>query len=173
MADVTINYKGSKIAELSAPGTKTLKTSGTYCEGDVAVTYAPNRRIYEVTLEKASGWVLLTTLDDDVLAHINDNRLTVSLVKTVDTFVKYEVASCFQSNAPCGLQGTYPIYGMSLVQSSETAAQLRPCYYPPNKTDTSTSLGGGAQFRLSGKQYYFRPESYYTGTGTYRLTFTW
>lgn len=40
MADVTINYKGSKIAELSASGTKTLKTSGTYCEGDISVNYA-------------------------------------------------------------------------------------------------------------------------------------
>ena len=39
MADVTINYKGSKIAELNADGTKTLKTSGTYCEGDIAVNY--------------------------------------------------------------------------------------------------------------------------------------
>jgi hypothetical protein len=39
MADVTINYKGTKIAELSASGTKTLKTSGTYCEGDISVNY--------------------------------------------------------------------------------------------------------------------------------------
>lgn len=39
MADVTINYKGSKIAEMSSSGTKTLKTSGTYCEGDVSVNY--------------------------------------------------------------------------------------------------------------------------------------
>ena len=43
MADVSIKYKGSAIAELSASGTKTLKTSGKYCEGDVTVLYTkPN-----------------------------------------------------------------------------------------------------------------------------------
>lgn len=39
MADVTIKYKGSAIAEMSVSGTKTLGTSGKYCEGDVVVTY--------------------------------------------------------------------------------------------------------------------------------------
>jgi hypothetical protein len=42
MADVTIKYNNSTIAELSAEGTKTLNTGGKYCEGDFAVTYVPN-----------------------------------------------------------------------------------------------------------------------------------
>lgn len=37
MADVSIKYKGSTIAEMSGVSTKTLKTSGTYCEGDIIV----------------------------------------------------------------------------------------------------------------------------------------
>lgn len=40
MADVTIKYKGSNIATMDASGTKTLNTSGKYCEGDVQVVYA-------------------------------------------------------------------------------------------------------------------------------------
>lgn len=40
MADVTVKYKDTAIAELSDSGTKTLKTSGKYCEGDVIVEYA-------------------------------------------------------------------------------------------------------------------------------------
>ena len=39
MADVTLTYKGSTIAEMNNTGTKTLKTSGKYCEGDIGVSY--------------------------------------------------------------------------------------------------------------------------------------
>ena len=39
MADVTLTYKGSTIAEMNDTGTKTLKTSGKYCEGDIGVSY--------------------------------------------------------------------------------------------------------------------------------------
>ena len=39
MADLIINYKGNPIAELSESGTKTLKTAGKYCEGDITVEY--------------------------------------------------------------------------------------------------------------------------------------
>ena len=39
MADVTLTYKGSTIAEMNNSGTKTLKTSGKYCEGDIGINY--------------------------------------------------------------------------------------------------------------------------------------
>jgi len=39
MADIEITYKGNKIVELSESGTKTLKTSGKYCEGDISLSY--------------------------------------------------------------------------------------------------------------------------------------
>ena len=39
MADVTLTYKGSTIAEMNDTGTKTLKTAGKYCEGDIGVSY--------------------------------------------------------------------------------------------------------------------------------------
>ena len=39
MADVTLTYKGSTIAEMSNSGSKTLKTAGKYCEGDIGVSY--------------------------------------------------------------------------------------------------------------------------------------
>lgn len=40
MSEVAINYKGSDIATMNASGTKTLQTSGKYCEDDITVTYA-------------------------------------------------------------------------------------------------------------------------------------
>lgn len=39
MADVSIKYKGVEKATLNASGTKTIKTSGKYCEADVVVDY--------------------------------------------------------------------------------------------------------------------------------------
>ena len=39
MAGVTINYKGSSIAAIQGTGSKTLKTQGKYCEGDITVNY--------------------------------------------------------------------------------------------------------------------------------------
>lgn len=39
LSDVTLLYKGSKIAELSATGNKTLKTAGKYCDADIELAY--------------------------------------------------------------------------------------------------------------------------------------
>ena len=39
MSEVNINYKGSKIAGMDASGTKTLQTSGKYCEDNIEVVY--------------------------------------------------------------------------------------------------------------------------------------
>lgn len=39
MAGVTIGYKGSTIATIQGGGSKTLKTAGKYCEGDISVDY--------------------------------------------------------------------------------------------------------------------------------------
>ena len=36
---VEIKYKGNQIASMAESGTKTLKTSGAYCEGDITVEY--------------------------------------------------------------------------------------------------------------------------------------
>ena len=40
MADLTIKFKGQPIVEMTDTGTKTLKTAGKYCEGDISVEYA-------------------------------------------------------------------------------------------------------------------------------------
>lgn len=39
MADVNITYKGASIATMGASGTKTLETSGKYCEDDITIEY--------------------------------------------------------------------------------------------------------------------------------------
>lgn len=39
MSDITISYKGADIATMDASGTKTLQTSGKYCEDDIIISY--------------------------------------------------------------------------------------------------------------------------------------
>lgn len=52
MADVTVKYKGATIAEMSEESTKTLKTSGKYCESDITVNYTPSgAKLPELTNE--------------------------------------------------------------------------------------------------------------------------
>ena len=139
-----------------------------------ASTVATNTKNYEITLARASGWVLLTALDAEVVAHINDESLVVSLMCISPyEYEQYGMSQYIASNIPFGYQGSYLVYGISGRVNSTTATTLQQGYYPPNKTDTSTSLGGGGMFRISGNNYYFRPGGYYVRTGTYRLTFTW
>lgn len=173
MSDVSIAYKGNTIAALDGTGSKTLKTAGTYCEGDIAVSYAPRSRTYELTLAKASGWVLLTTLDDDVLEHINDSRFAVSLTNMDGyAYEYYSISMAIASNTAQNMVNSYPVYGICARQTSETLTQMLNMFYPANKTDTSIGLGG-APFRIDGDKYYFRPADGYVRSGTYRLTFTW
>ena len=39
MANVIVKYKDNIITEMSSEGTKTLKTSGKYCEDDIIFSY--------------------------------------------------------------------------------------------------------------------------------------
>ena len=39
MSDITVTYKDSTIATMDASGTKTLKTAGKYCDGDIGIEY--------------------------------------------------------------------------------------------------------------------------------------
>ena len=174
MADVSIKYKGSTIAEMSGTGKKTLKTSGAYCEGDIEVDYAPRCKVYEITLAKASGWVLLTTLDDDVMAHINDATLKVDFeclspyVYTWYTGFRYHA-----SNVPMGNYGGRTIYGMADRHQNETTTAPGLVYYPANHTVAEAHAGAFGQFRLNGNKYYIMPGDGFIGAGTYRLIFTW
>lgn len=68
MSDVSISYKGAEIAALDDSGTKTLLTSGKYCEGDISVAYTkPSgggartlRKLAEATVTEPVSEIRLT-----------------------------------------------------------------------------------------------------------------
>ena len=83
MADVTIKYNGSTIAEMSETGSKTLKTSGKYCAGNFDVEYLPHAKVFTVTIPTAVAAkdVTLVTGDPDVAAHYADKHAMVTIRK--------------------------------------------------------------------------------------------
>lgn len=82
MADVTVKYKGGTIAELTG-GSKTLKTSGKYCEGDITVEHTPSIKIYRVNVPTAvaTQYVTVVSGDPDVAAHYADEHAMVTVRK--------------------------------------------------------------------------------------------
>lgn len=85
MADVSIAYKGSVIAEMDDAGSKTLETGGCYCEGDVTVSYMPRTddsfRRWDVTVSGAMSNYKANILKDDWLKqHRSDSNLAVLII---------------------------------------------------------------------------------------------
>lgn len=122
MADVSVSYKGSVITELDDAGSKTLKTSGCYCEGDVTVKYTPrvddSFRRWDVYL---SGEILGTSFhyctvvtDDWLKEHRNDENLCIALIP------KFTIEP--DSNGVNGNQGVWLCTNSPMMR--DTAGQL-------------------------------------------------
>ena len=124
MADVTLTYKGSTIAEMSNTGTKTLKTSGKYCEGDIGVSYVKSssggsgfwdESTVKSIIERSS--ILNLTLPSDLtkignyaFAGCNKLRLS-SLPNSITEIGRYAFYNCFYTNLtslPTSLTKIYP-----------------------------------------------------------------
>lgn len=115
MADVEIKYKDAVIVTLDETGTKTLKTSGTYCEDDITVSYTKsaipaetNHRHYEYDNPAAvSGrGNYITVVSGDA---------TLKQVRSLDTLlVAYRMTgtvSCTKSGLGTNVLKAYAIYG--------------------------------------------------------------
>jgi hypothetical protein len=174
MADLTIKYKDNVIAEMDASGSKTLNTSGCYCEGDIQVAYTPRSRTYEITLPKSSGWVMLTELDEDVLAHITDDSFVVSMVNiSTYEFASYSSGVFVVGNAKQGMQGDNPVYGIILREQSATSTSIGRCYRPAKNTSSELVSGEMLTLRLDGTKYYAKAGDGFIKGGEYRLTLSW
>lgn len=85
MAEVEISYNGSTIATMNASGTKTLGTSGKYCEDDITVVYAqPSGGTTPTGTKNISITANGTTTED--VANYASAAITVN-VPSVDAYV--------------------------------------------------------------------------------------
>lgn len=133
-----------------------------------------NCKTYDISIPKSSGWVELVTLEDEVLAHINDPTFTVLLAIKDDYAYEYYAGTLYVcSNTAISMQSNYPVYGLVNRKSSEANMVSSGIFYPANNTGTSDSLGGYGIFRINGSKYYLRPGDGYIRGGNYRLTFVW
>ena len=83
MADISIKYKNTTIAELNESGTKTLNTKGTYCEDNIIIQYdktgqtpTSNFKRWDITITSgvpASGYSLNLILNDEWLKENRSN----------------------------------------------------------------------------------------------------
>lgn len=102
MADVSIKYKGSAIAEMNASGTKTLGTNGKYCEGDVVVTYDRPTASEVVSGSKSitsNGTHDVTAYKDAVVnVPIPDGYIVPSGTKSITTNGAHDIAQYASAN---------------------------------------------------------------------------
>jgi hypothetical protein len=170
-AETLIDLTGDTVTpETLAKGVTAHDKSGTTITG----TLDTRCKSYEITLAKQYGRILLATLDSEVLEHINDTSLVVTLNNMSDYVLsKYTGYNYLVRNVSTGMVGTLDVYGMGdRVQSAESTAPFN-IYYPANYTGTSTSNGGYGVFHLIDGKYYITPGDGYIAAGTYRLTFIW
>lgn len=106
MPDVTISYKNTNIAALSATGTKTLLTEGKYCEDDIVVSFI-----------KTAGSA--TTPDTNITANptvsVNQNTGEITASVSASQSVTPTIVEGYVSD---GTSGTISISGSSTNQLS-------------------------------------------------------
>lgn len=169
--ETLIDISGDSVTpETLAKGVTAHDKSGAKITG----TMVSRTKIYEITLAHVGGWVLLTTLDEEVLAHINDPNIVVSFMRLGDYLhTNQTVSLALATNRKMGVYSTsYAYYGLSCRANTATSTSFNGIFYPANDSGASTSLGG-TQFKLNGNKYYIRPYDVGINPGTYRLTFTW
>lgn len=109
---VSVKYKGNVIAEMEDSGTKTLKTSGTYCEGDITIEHTATAaepveervKRWDITVTSGvpSSGAILTLMTDDWLKanRTNANLKVVVAPKFTSTATTNQQFFFYNGNTP-------------------------------------------------------------------------
>ena len=101
MSDITISYKGNSIATMDASGTKTLLTSGKYCEDDIEVAYVKSGG-QEMTLLASGAYTLASNSSNMSIPVSYTGTPLVFYVRaatTIPSTAKTYAWCCFLPNA--------------------------------------------------------------------------
>lgn len=104
---VTIGYNGNAIASMNASGSKTLLTSGKYCEDNISVYYQgeimPNYRKLEGTIQTDTDGANTTALiltSADIAAHYADSTFKVAIYFSPSTETANTILQVTGYNVP-------------------------------------------------------------------------
>lgn len=177
MGNINVKYKDSNIIESSNNGPYYLLTKDKYCEDDIKIEYTPKHKTYylEFSNEKVNnGDVVLVTLDEELLSHINDEAFTAHLVNIdfatkTDSSIIYEMLG---TNRPLCYSSSTAIYGVVSSGPQTQSLLSRPI------NATTITNGNYGNFRINGNNfcycYYGSDASWKVGlNGKYTLTFAW
>lgn len=164
MADVTISYKGSEIASMSATGTKTLLTEAKYCEDDITVAYtkpsapSPTYQAKTNITPTTSSQTITADVGYDALSSVQINAMPSGSASTPATTITANptitvssgglitaTASASKSVTPtvsagyvaAGTAGTVSVSGSNTKQLTAKAATT----YTPTTADQTIASG--------------------------------
>ena len=112
---VSIKYKGSEIAALTASGTKTLKTAGKYCEGDITVQNTEGGAALPFET------IMTVSTDDGIISFTSTKRYNILLAKVVDARGMFAAIIDDDLGAARGLQISQ--VGIKQVEISATSVE--------------------------------------------------
>ena len=185
MSEVNINYKGSTIATMDASGTKTLQTSGKYCEGNVEVVYtrpsaptptyqtksvAPTENTQTVTpdggydaLEQVNVGAISSTYVGSGITRRSSSSLTASGATVTAPAGYYETQATKSvasgtAGTPTASKGTVSNHSVSVTPSVTNTTG-----YITGSTKTGTAVTVSASELVSGSETK-------TENGTYDVT---
>ena len=127
MPDVTISYKGNSIATMSASGTKTLLTEGTYCEDDITVDYTVP------TPAAGSATTPATTITANPTISVSSGGLITATASASQSITPTVVAGYVSA----GTAGTVTVSGSNTQQMTTKGATT----YTPTTTNQTIASG--------------------------------
>lgn len=143
---VSIKYKGNEIASMSASGTKTLKTAGKYCEGDITVQNTEGGAAFPFETIKT------VTIDDGIITFTSTKRYNILLAKQQNgKMLAAVLADASASADPYGLQD----YKYNIGETRRTVVKL---------SVTSTTTGGTTTYTYTWKIADGSGSAVYSGT---------
>lgn len=168
---VKINYKGQEISDMSASGTKTLLTSGKYCEDNIEIVYTGGSTIqtcknFVATISSDStAKTILTSADSDIASHRSDSTFFVAVIAMFPYSSGLSFRGGFNTNT--NLRQTDTLYGS--FARTNSSGQNGVVYITKTATTSSADIG----VKTNGEIFVYATTSNPLRAGSYMCVCGW